>query len=300
MKRIITIGEVLVDMMMTDFPLYEAKFGGAPANVAMNLAKFGSKTSFLGNFGSDHLGKKLYEKMHQATIDLSCASQKGQTSLAFVSWDEKGERDFQFYSASDQDYQVPTDFQVFQDDLVHFGAATAFLKGNLEKSYEKVFNQALQKGAFISFDPNYRHDLIKDLDHFKRSSYRMIQKSDLIKLSREEAEVLYGTSDPQVLKTKLPLRDEQIYILTLGEKGSYLFYQAEEVLVESISVEQVDSTGAGDAFVSALLYLIAKQGIPDFAGMKDYLRIANRVGALTSTEYGAIDAVPDIKSVIDP
>lgn len=96
MKKIYSIGEVLVDMMMTDFPHYEAKFGGAPANVAMNLAKFQGKSYFLGNVGVDHLGQSLYQTMLRAGIDISYASQSGNTTLAFVFWDEKGEVNFNF------------------------------------------------------------------------------------------------------------------------------------------------------------------------------------------------------------
>ena len=298
MKKIYSIGEVLVDMMMTDFPCYEAKFGGAPANVAMNLAKFKGKSYFLGNVGVDHLGQSLYQSMQKVGIDLSYVTQSGKTTLAFVSWDEKGERDFQFYSESDQDYHLPASLKLSKDDMVHFGGATAFLKNDLEKAYWDLFHQAVDKQAFISFDPNYRQDLITDLDHFKKACYQMIDKADLIKLSLEEAAVLYGTTDYQDLEKKMNLNEKQILLVTLGEAGAYLAYQNRSIVIESIVVDQVDTTGAGDAFVSAVLYQLAKLSAYDFADMMEVVTLANKVGALTTTQYGAVDAVPDIADLL--
>ena len=294
MRKIYSIGEVLVDMMMTNFPHYEAKFGGAPANVAMNLAKFKGKSYFLGNVGNDHLGQGLYETMKNASIDLSYASQSGKTTLAFVSWDDEGERDFQFYSESDQDYHLPKSLNLTQDDMVHFGGATAFLKGSLETAYVDLFHLAIACGAFVSFDPNYRQDLIEDLGHFRQLSKMMIAKADLIKLSLEEAQVLYGTMDFTELEEKMSLRDEQILLITLGDKGAYLSTQGQSQVIKSIEVKQVDTTGAGDAFVSAMLYQISAKGMGDFACLRSYVTVANQVGGITASNYGAVDAVPNI------
>lgn len=283
MRKIYTIGEVLIDMMMDEFPNYNAKFGGAPANVAMNVAKFGAPTYFLGNFGDDYLGSYLKKTMSKRNINLDLTSTQGRTTLAFVSWDKEGERDFQFYFESDQNYSLPKSFKLDKHSIVHFGGATAFLKGPLEEAYDELLSKAIQTQSYISFDPNYREDLIEDLDYFKRKAYLYMDKSQLIKLSEEEAQVLEDYE----------FKADQLVCITLGAKGSKLIYKNQSIIVPSIVVEQVDSTGAGDAFVSALLYQIAQSGQPSFKMAIDFIEKANRIGALTSTQYGAIDAVPD-------
>mgnify|MGYP001255368847 CR=1 FL=1 len=281
--KIYTIGEVLVDMMMEDYPIYHAKFGGAPANVAMNVAKFGADTYFLGNFGDDYLGSKLKATMEERHIDLSYTTTHSKTTLAFVSWDENGERDFQFYSESDQNYTLPNDFQLSSQSIVHFGGATAFLKGPLEKAYDSLFKKSIEAKSIISFDPNFREDLINDLEHFKTKCYGYMDKSNLLKLSEEEANIL----------KEYTFKENQLVCITLGAQGSRLIYQGYDHIVPSIEVTQVDSTGAGDAFISALIFQISQFGFPNVEEAITYVEKANRIGALTSTQYGAIDAVPD-------
>lgn len=293
MKNIFVIGESLIDMMMSEFPNYQAKFGGAPANVAVNTAKFGAKTYFLGNIANDYLGDFLYNKMKESNISLEYSSRSGKTSLAFVSWDNQGERDFQFYSEADQDYVLPN-IILGDEDLVHFGSATAFLGNKLEESYRKLFNMSRKNNSFISFDPNYREDLIDDLNHFRSSSMNWMKHSNIIKLSLDELEILFGTRDYMKIKDLFFFKEYQIVIVTLGAKGSYIYYKNKDTIIDSIKVDQVDSTGAGDAFISAFLYQIAKHGMPDFNQACKYIELANKVGAITSTAFGAIDAVPNI------
>lgn len=297
MKNIYSIGEVLIDMMMKEEGIYEAKFGGAPANVAINLARFNAQSFFLGNFGDDHLGHRLYKEMKENNVKLDYASQTGKTSLAFVSWDEEGERDFQFYPESDQDYQVTEKITLDDKSIVHFGAATAFLGSDLEKSYFQLLDKSIKSSAYISFDPNYRVDLIKDKNDFKEKSLRFMKESDFIKLSLEEMEILFNTSDVYDVKNIFDFKNDQIFIVTLGKDGSYLYHNQKEAIIPSISVQQVDSTGAGDAFVSAMLYQIANNKVNNFNEIKDAVALANKVGALTSTAYGAIEAVPDINKL---
>lgn len=126
MKKVYTIGEVLVDMMMDKFPNYQAMFGGAPANVAMNVAKFGAPTYFLGNFGEDHLASFLRKTMKKRHINLDYATSQGKTTLAFVSGDDFGERDFQFYSESDLAYDLPENLELDDNSIVHFGGQPLF------------------------------------------------------------------------------------------------------------------------------------------------------------------------------
>ncbi len=289
------IGEVLIDMMMDKFPNYEAKFGGAPANVAYHLGKAGSQTYFIGNIGNDYLGQFLKDTLKSANIDLTYTTFSSNTPLAFVSWDKEGERDFQFYLPQFDDYSVPS-INLSKQDVVHFGSAIAFMKHDFEKQYLNFFELVTNSDAIISFDPNYRKDLIKDNDHFSNLSQKFIEKAHFIKMSLEELEIIYGISELDEIENTVSLKDNQLLVVTLGEKGSYVLYQGSSTIIPSIKVEQVDSTGAGDAFVSAILYKIATEGAFTQNNYKSYISFANAVGAIATTDYGAIEAVPNLKT----
>ncbi|HZJ86892.1 MAG TPA: carbohydrate kinase [Erysipelothrix sp.] len=293
--NIYCIGEVLVDTMMDEFPNYEAKFGGAPANVAYHLGKADTKTYFIGNIGNDYLGKYLKGTLETAGINLEYTTFSSKTPLAFVSWDTEGERDFQFYLPQFDDYTVPS-ISLTKQDLVHFGSAIAFMKHDFEKQYLDFFENVTQSDAIISFDPNYRKDLIEDNDHFSSLSKSFIEKSDFIKMSLEELEIIYGIKSLEEIENTVSLKPNQLLVVTLGEQGSYVLYQNKSSIIPSIEVEQVDSTGAGDAFVAAILYKLTNEGLFTKDNYEDYVRFANAVGAIATTQYGAIESVPNLKT----
>lgn len=289
------IGEVLVDMMMDKFPNYEAKFGGAPANVAYHLGKAEASTYFIGNIGNDYLGKYLKNTLETAGIRLEYTTFSSKTPLAFVSWDAQGERDFQFYLPQFDDYSIPS-INLTKNDLVHFGSAIAFMKHDFERQYLDFFEIVSQSDAIISFDPNYRKDLIQDNDHFAHLSKTFVEKAHFIKMSLEELEIIYGIKNLEEIEKSVSLKANQLLVVTLGEQGSYVFYQNNGSIIPSIEVKQVDSTGAGDAFVSAILYKITNEGLFTKENYESYVRFANSIGAIATTQYGAIESVPNLKT----
>lgn len=290
------IGEVLIDMMMGTFPHYEAKFGGAPANVAYHLGKADVKTYFIGNIGDDYLGKFLKETLEKVNIDLKYTSFSSNTPLAFVSWDKDGERDFQFYLPQFEGFSLPK-LTLNQQDIVHFGSAIAFMKHDFEKQYLDFFDYAANSDAIISFDPNYRQDLINDNSHFSNLSKQFIEKAHLIKMSLEELEIIYNIKELDNIDDTAKLNENQLLIVTLGEQGSFVLFNHMSQIIPSIKVDQVDSTGAGDAFVSAILYKIATEGSFTKDNYEAYVKFANMVGAKATTGYGAVESVPNLNTV---
>lgn len=310
MSRIFCLGELLVDMVGTDKKnlkegkVFEKNAGGAPANTCAAVAKLGGEAYFMGQVGEDNFGEFLIDKLKSLNVDTSMIIRGGNTSMAFVSVDEKGERDFTFLRDSDEKYDfrnIKTDM-IKKEDIIHFGSATGLLEGILKKTYINFFYFAGEKKTFRSFDPNYRDTLLSESDLFKykRECATFMRKSDLVKMSAEELLILTDTSNVEEGAKIINHLGARVVIVTLGKGGSYLSMGNQGALIETIKVKQVDSTGAGDAFMGAVLYQLSQlEGIKNlpFEKWKEIIRFANIVGALTTTKYGAMEGLPSLDEV---
>ena len=173
MKKVLCIGEALIDMICTDKGStlsagehFLKKTGGAPTNVAAAVAALGGSVSLVAKVGRDPFGDQLIQVMQEFGVDTRYMFRDDFhfTTLAFVSLMENGERDFVFsrgadgFLTTDELQTVPMQ----EVHTVHFGSATAFLPGPLQEAYKALLHQSINSGKFISFDPNYRHLLYKD------------------------------------------------------------------------------------------------------------------------------------------
>lgn len=306
-KKVFCIGELLIDFVCKDLGTslavganFEKKAGGAPANVAASIAKLGGHAYFLGKVGNDPFGVFLEDTLKDVNVDTSMLIKGGNTTLAFVSIDSEGERDFKFFRGADADYSFDDiDFlNIKKDDIVHFGSATGFLKGKLRKTYFELLDYAVENKMFISFDPNYRDALISDTKSFARDSIKFIEKSDFVKLSDEEAVIITGKENLEESLDEILNMGAKTVCITLGAKGTLLATKEEKIIIPSVKIKQVDSTGAGDAFVGAMLCQIAKnQRDLNFNTLSNYVEFANKVGAITCLNFGAICSMPLIEDI---
>ncbi|WP_298478697.1 carbohydrate kinase [uncultured Maribacter sp.] len=312
MKSVFCIGEVLIDFIaekqkrdLSNATNFTKNPGGAPANVACAIAKLGGKSNFIGCVGKDSFGKYLLKVLKQNKVDVSNAKKsKAFTTLAFVSIDENGERDFVFSRGADKKLRYDCNIKkAFNHNIVHFGAATAFLGNRLEDAYNRYFFDALTQNAFICFDPNFRKDLWSDNEEvFIKKCMPFIQKSHLCKFSLEEAQLLSGETNAIDCCSVLHESGAEIITITLGSKGTLLSTSKKQKMIPSISVDTIDTTGAGDSFVGCLLYQLGSIGNP-FDTIKDFdllvkmVTKANIAGALTTTGYGAIPSLPTYEQV---
>ena len=304
-KNIFCIGELLIDMVcvdnkgLKDGEKFEKKAGGAPANVAACISKLDGNAYFLGQVGDDYFGKHLIELLKDLNINTEMAVEKGSTTIALVGIDKNGERNFDFLRGSDGEYSFNNInlSKIDNSDIIHFGSATGFLEGELKKTYFKLLEYAKSNNIYVSFDPNYRDALITPdkLEMFIEDSIEFIRKSDFTKLSDEELFLLTKEKDITAGVNKLHELGVKVVTITLGSKGTYLSVGGQNEIIPSIKIKQVDSTGAGDAFVGAVLKQVSdienKQNI-SFEEWKDIITFANKVGAITCTNYGAIASMP--------
>lgn len=310
MTRVFCIGELLIDFVaenqgsdLSKAINFTKKAGGAPANVACAIAKLGGKSSFIGCVGKDPFGLFLLNVLKQENVDISMAqkSKKMFTTLAFVSLAEDGERDFVFSRGADKELKYdPSIKKSFERNMIHFGAATAMLGGPLEEAYSHYLFDALTKESFISFDPNFRGDLWKENEQtFIKKCMPFVEKSHLCKFSLEEAQLLSGKKEVEEACDILHEIGAKIITITLGKDGTYLSTESFKKTVPSIKVSPVDTTGAGDAFIGCLLYQISELSnfntiFEDNDLLVKMVEKANKAGAITTTKYGAIVALPNL------
>ncbi|SNR57762.1 fructokinase [Maribacter sedimenticola] len=312
MKKIFCIGELLIDFVaenqgndLSKANEFSKKAGGAPANVACAISKLGGDSFFIGCVGNDPFGKFLLRILEDEKVDISMAQESDIfTTLAFVSLDEDGERDFVFSRGADRELVYDSSHKTyFEHNIVHFGAATALLGGPLEEAYSRYLFDGLTKNAFISFDPNYRVDLWKNkVDVFKRKCETFIEKSQLCKFSLEEALLLSGKENVEEACEVLHEMGTEIIVVTLGSEGTWLSTKKFQKNIASIPVTPKDTTGAGDAFIGCLLYQIAKY--PTIEALLDNEEVltnmvtkANKAGAITTTNFGAIESLPTMQQL---
>jgi fructokinase len=309
-KNIFCIGELLIDMVCVDNKglingeKFEKKAGGAPANVAASITKLEGNAYFLGQVGDDFFGKHLIQLLNDLKINTEMTVEKGSTTIALVGIDENGERNFDFLRGSDGNYSFDNiDLsKITNSDIIHFGSATGFLEGELKKTYYKLLEYAKSNNIYVSFDPNYRDALITPdkLDGFIDDSIKFIKESDFTKLSDEELFLLTKEKDIKAGVNKLHELGVKVVTITLGSKGTYLSVNGENEIIPSMEIKQVDSTGAGDAFVGAALKQVSdiedKHNI-SFEEWKNIIVFANKVGAITCTNYGAIASMPSLSEM---
>jgi fructokinase len=217
-----------------------------------------------------------------------------------------GERDFYFNRGADKELTMDDlaalhlkDFQI-----IHFGSATAFLPGPLQATYIELLSKAKQAGCLISFDPNYRHLLFQNNSaSFISQCALFIESCDFFKLSDEEALLVTGCDTVALAANALRKKTKAVFTITLGKEGTMLCIGDQIEIIESIPVQALDATGAGDAFVGAVLYQLNKRIAKDInlVSMEDWKTIisnANKAGARTCEYMGAMEAFKHLNNSI--
>jgi fructokinase len=311
-SSIICMGELLIDFFCTDVDInliegqnFQKQAGGAPANVCATIAKLGGTALFSGKVGNDPFGQFLKKTLDDVQVDTSMVvfDNMHPTTLAFVSLQANGERDFVFNRGADAflvEEELDSD-KLNEAAIHHFGSATALLSDPFQSTYFHVMRNAKEQGKFISFDPNYRKDLWKNrIPEFINLAKVGIALADFVKVSEEELQIITGNSDLAEGTKQLHQLGARIVTVTLGSEGTYLSNGQKSEMVPSVKVKSIDSTGAGDAFVGATLYQFAKEGptLEDFEILKEIISFSNKVGAFVCTKVGAISALPTIEDII--
>lgn len=299
MKKVICPGEALIDFVSMDIGKtlkatdgFIKKAGGAPANVAAAISKLGAEAYFCGTVGDDAFGGFLEDTLNNNNINTELLFKiKNNTTFAFVSLMENGERDFEFARDADEclTFDMISD-RLEEFDLYHFGSATAFMGGNLKDTYFKLKEYAKSKNKIISFDANYRESLFgNNKEEFIKCCKEFIVDSNIVKLSEEEAKLISGIEDIKEASQYIVNLGCENLMVTLGKEGTLLSNREKQILIKTKEVKMKDATGAGDAFIGAVIAQILNE---PGKSMEKIVEMANLVGGITTTKLGALESIP--------
>ena len=316
---IIAMGELLIDFvsLQRDTSVgyasqFEKAAGGAPANVAVGIAKLGVAAAFVTQVGNDPFGHYLKEVLANNGVDVSMVrvTSAANTMLAFVAVEASGERSFAFYRNPSADMLLTSDDldhqQLEQAAIFHYGSIT-LIDEPVRSATEAAIASAKQGGALISYDPNLREVLWSSKQSAREGLMYGMQFANLVKMNVDEVMFLTETDMFTSLNDLLTAarslwHDElQLMVITRGSEGCIALTQDEYWIVPGFSVRVEDTIGAGDGFMAGLLAGV--YALDDLAlltngdALQPILRRANAVGAMTAAHRGAIPALPDADAV---
>ena len=313
MYEIAALGESLIDFTPSGtseagMRIFEQNPGGAPANALAVFAKFGEKVAFIGKVGNDMHGLFLKETMEKAGIDTKgmIISDKVFTTLAFVSLNEQGEREFSFARKPGADtclMEQEVNVDIINDSkILHIGSLSLTDEPCRSATFYAL-QQAKDAGKIISYDPNYRALLWESVESAIAGMRSPLDYVDVMKISDEETKLLTDIEDPEGAAKALLAKGVSLVAVTLGKDGAYVCTKEGGAVVPGFESKVVDTTGAGDSFWGGFLYQLAKSGKrPEEVTLeeaKTFARFGNAVASLCVEKRGGIPAMPTMEQVTE-
>lgn len=304
MKKLLAIGEALIDMIpsntgrIMDVNNFTPKVGGAPLNVCGAYTKLGGSSNIITMLGKDPFGDKIVNELIGFGIntDYVKRTNAANTSLAFVALDENANREFSFYRNMGADMLMSeddVDKNWFMDAYaLHFCSVSL---GNfpMRRAHNKAIKYAKENGLIVSFDPNVRLPLFDDHEYLKNVIHEYIQYADILKISDEEVEFIFGNKDIEENLDYIFDQGVKLLVFTSGKDGAVAYTK-----------NVVDTTGAGDGFIGCLLFQMAKENVDleqinilTEEQLKTYLDLSNKFCSISVTKEGAIASYPTMEEL---
>ena len=312
MFDVVALGELLIDftpggLSPSQNLLFERNPGGAPANVLTALTRLGGKGAFIGKVGNDQFGQYLKEVLEYNNICTSGLrlSDEANTTLAFVHLDQHGDRSFSFYREHGADTMLKpdeVDYDIInRGKIFHFGSLSMTSEPSKSATLKAV-EYAKKQGKLISYDPNWRPSLWLSESKAKQSMSLGLHYTDILKISEEEMEFLIEERDLEKASQRVFDLGIKLIVITLGSKGCYYRYARGSGQVNGYTAKVIDTTGAGDAFLGALLYQLSnvKNTIQELENgdVERIIKFSNIVAALSVTKKGGIPSMPNLNEVM--
>lgn len=309
---VIAMGELLVDFTENGIseqgnPILEANPGGAPCNVLSMLQRLGKKTAFIGKVGQDAFGRMLTDVIREQGInaDNLLVDETVPTTLAFVHTQQDGDRSFSFYRNPGADMMLrwnEIDEELLGDTKIfHFGTLS-MTDEQIADTTKKAVQKAKNDGAIISFDPNLRPPLWRNLEDAKCQMWYGISQCDILKISDDEIAFLTETTDidagvAEILKKFSPT----LICATMGKHGSKAYYKGKSVFCTPFLREDtIETTGAGDTFMACVLNAVLEKGMEALTedDLLEMLKFANAASSIITTRKGALKVMPQKQEII--
>ncbi len=311
--EVVSVGEAFVDFVsskptkdLSTAQHFIKVAGGAPANVAVGLARLGIRTAFVGKVGRDSFGRFVKNELRCYGVDtkLIIDDLNYKTRLAFVAVTKNGGRDFEFWEKDPADQhllkkEIDLD-AVCRSTIINIGPFL-LLNAEAKKCAFAIAQHALKRKKIVCFDPNIRISLWKDPKEAVKSYREMIRYTTILRMNEAEAKLLVGTGNLKEAIYKLHSMGPQLVVVTRDKYGCTFATKECVGEVMGFSVKVVDTVGCGDGFLVGLLAGIirTKKQIEDLSRLEliEICRTANAVGALVATKRGAIAAMPTMNQV---
>lgn len=299
--KLICVGEMVIDFLPgQEEASYIRKAGGAPANVAVAVARNGLEVGFCGRVGNDDFGKFLFKTLEDNQVTVCCPKlvDEAITTMAFVSLDEHGDRSFTFARKPGADMflcREDVDNAGVKDaDMVHAGSCSLSRDPAADATVYAI-TEGKRNGKLVSFDVNYRNVMWNDdIDACSRAVMDILKYVDLLKISEEEVDMMGGADAIPELMNKNGIT---LTVETLGSHGARAFFNGATFDVPGRRVKAVDATGAGDAFWGAFLAKLRLSGVEKAADLTEpviraALEYGNVSGCICVQHKGAITSIP--------
>lgn len=314
--KVLCLGEVLIDMLsqgaapkggntpaMKPFQPYA---GGAPANVAVAVAKLGGQSAMVSKVGDDTFGHFLIEMLNHYNVDTDFVwkTKGANTALAFVNLDEDGERSFDFYvdnaahkHITEQDLST---LSCNDQTVLHFCSGS--ISGpELIPSTQYMVDKARQDNMLICLDINYRPAFWDNTEYAPSRIDDIARSVSIIKASREELAALYGEENADAKVQEWLQSGVKIVLVTDGGEPIHYVTESFSGTLASPKMDVKDTTAAGDAFIGGFLYFLSTkventdafvEWAASIENVSEATAFAIRCGAYTVTQYGAFSALP--------
>jgi len=318
-KHIITLGEVLIDIIPSaqirlGAACYSPHPGGAIANVAVAIARLGGSARFIGGVSEDEFGQLLVQALAENQVDTRYIHvvREALTAVALVSLQADGQRHFTFFRQGTADSQLQVgdlDWSAWHDTAIcHVGGVLLSSEPARSATFAAM-DYTRQVGSIVSLDVNVRPMLWASLTTIRDTIAQGMERADILKLSIDESEFVSEPGSSSIgldrLAESLLERGPRLVIITTGAKGALLQTATQRVEVRQLPVRPVDTTGAGDAFIGAVLYKLVQRGCATPSDLhklterdlNDLGSFANQVAGLSVTRYGGIPSFPFLNEI---
>jgi sugar/nucleoside kinase (ribokinase family) len=309
LNPVLCIGELLIDFIASDnattleaAELFVARPGGAPANVAVALARLGVPSAFCGVVGDDPFGRRLRETLNSNGVGTSSLRQTNEddTTIAFAWKNERGDGEFRILRLADRLINIDDIDGAALDLTAAIVVGSVSLAANPARvAVEHALQIATEKNIPICVDVNIRPSMWFSPEVARLVVSPVIESATLLKMSVDDARFLFDLEidgNPDLIFAELHQLARPFTVLTDGSRGAWFALSTGEyTYVPPFPVQAVEPTGAGDAFSAAIISRLIRNGWSRLDA--DDVRFASAAGALTTTRQGAIDSLPTKEEV---
>ncbi|MFJ7726739.1 carbohydrate kinase [Neobacillus sp. NPDC097160] len=301
-QGVISLGEAFVDFISKDSTNteYQQLLGGATVNVAVGTRRLGIPTAYLCKLGTDETNQFVEAGLSKERINTEFSVRTASKKICgvYVHINDCGDRYFHSYLNQTPDEVLTEDElsrEVFeQSRIFYYGSGTLFHE-KAKKTTETALIYAKNSQNIIAFDANIRLKRWESEEQCRKTVSSFIRSADIVKLAEDELNFLTETNSFEIGIEKLSQYRIPFLFVTMGRKGAFAVMNGDKVFVPAMIVEAIDTTGAGDAFMSALLYCFHEKGLPTkMSQLIAYLKFANNVGAAATTKIGSLSAIFDL------